>query len=52
MDLEVLTRILRKAGELMGQTRPLLERLASSADRVHAAVRGQLWAMHEVIKPL
>jgi hypothetical protein len=49
---EVLVRILREVGELMVQTRPLLEMLASSADRVTQRARGQLWAMHEVIKPL
>lgn len=49
---EVLTRILKEVGTLMVQTRPLLERLASSADRVTQRARGQLVAMHEVIKPL
>jgi hypothetical protein len=49
---EVLVRILREGGELMVQTRPLLDALVSSADRVTQRARGQLWAMHEVIKPL
>jgi hypothetical protein len=49
---EVLTRILREVGELMVQTRPLLERLGSSSERVIQGAWKQLVAMHEVIKPL
>jgi hypothetical protein len=49
---EVLTRILREVGEVMVQTRPLLERLGSSSERVIQGAWKQLVAMHEVIKPL
>ena len=49
---EVLTRILREVGELIVQTRPLVERLEASADRVMQRARMQLMAMHAVIKPL
>ena len=49
---EVLTRILREVGELMVQTRPLVEGLAASADRVIQRARARLAAMHEVVKPL
>jgi hypothetical protein len=49
---EVLTRILREVGELIVQTRPLVERLEASADRVMQRARMRLMAMHEVIKPL
>ena len=49
---EVLTRILREVGELMVQTRRLVEPLGSSSDRVTRRARAQLVAMHEVIKPL
>ena len=48
----VLTRILREVGALIVQTRPLVERLATSADRVIQSARARLLAMHEVIKPL
>ena len=49
---EVLTRILTEVGALIVQTRPLVERLATSADRVIQSARARLLAMHEVIKPL
>jgi hypothetical protein len=49
---EVLTRILKEVGALIVQTRPLVERLAPSADRVIQSARARLLAMHEVIKPL
>jgi hypothetical protein len=49
---EVLTRLLREVGELMVQTRALLERLGSSSERVIQGAWKQLVAMHEVIKPL
>lgn len=49
---EVLTRILTEVGALIVQTRPLVERLATSADRVIQSARARLMAMHEVIKPL
>jgi hypothetical protein len=48
----VLTRILTEVGALIVQTRPLVERLATSADRVIQSVRARLLAMHAVIKPL
>jgi hypothetical protein len=49
---QVLTRILREVGELMVQTRPLVERLATPSHRVIQRARSRLVAMHEVIKPL
>ena len=49
---EVLTRILTEVGALIVQTRPLVERLETSADRVIQSARARLLAMHEVIKPL
>jgi hypothetical protein len=49
---QVLTRILREVGELMVQTRPLVERLEASPDRVMQSARSRLKAMQEVIKPL
>src|SRR5215831_10012731 len=49
---EVLTRILKEVGTLIVQTRPLVERLETSADRVMQSARSRLLAMHEVIKPL
>lgn len=49
---EVLTRILKEVGALIVQTRPLVERLETSADRVIQSARARLLAMHEVIKPL
>lgn len=49
---EMLTRILKEVGALIVQTRPLVERLATSADRVIQSARARLLAMHEVIKPL
>ena len=49
---EVWTRILREVGELMVQTRPLVEGGATNADRVMQGARARLAAMHEVIKPL
>ncbi len=49
---QVLTRILTEVGELMVQTRPLVERLGTSWDRVIQRARSRLMAMHEVIKPL
>jgi hypothetical protein len=48
----VLTRILKEVGALIVQTRPLVERLATSADRVIQSARARLRAMHELIKPL
>jgi hypothetical protein len=49
---QVLTRILTEVGELIVQTRPLVERLGTSWDRVIQSARSRLMAMHEVIKPL
>src|SRR6266550_1824128 len=49
---QVLIRILREVGELMVQTRPLLQRLGTSADAGIQRARSRLMAMHEVIKPL
>ena len=48
---QVLTRIMGEVGELMVQTRPLVERLAMPSDRVIQSARSRLMAMHEVIKP-
>ena len=48
----LLTRILREVGELMSQTRPLIERLETSSDRVIQSGRARIVAMQEVIKPL
>src|SRR5687768_17684297 len=44
---QVLTRILTEVGELMVQTRPLVERLATSWERVIQSGRSRLMAMHE-----
>jgi hypothetical protein len=49
---EVLTRIVKEVGELIGQTRPLVEALGTSTDRVIQSARSRLMAMHDVIKPL
>jgi hypothetical protein len=49
---QVLTRIMREVGELMVQTRPLVERLCLRSERVIQNARSRLVAMHEVIKPL
>jgi hypothetical protein len=49
---QVLSRILTEVGELMVQTRLLVERLGTSWDRVILRARSRLMAMHEVIKPL
>jgi hypothetical protein len=49
---QVLSRILREVGELMVQTRALVERLVTPPDRVIQSARSRLMAMHEVIKPL
>jgi hypothetical protein len=49
---QVLTRIMREVGDLMVQTRPLVERLATRSERVIQRARSRLMAMHEVIKPL
>jgi hypothetical protein len=49
---QVLTRILTEVGELVVQTRPLVERLGTRWGRVIQSARSRLTAMHEVIKPL
>src|SRR5262245_50278258 len=49
---QVLTRILGEVGELMVQTRPLIERLQGHSDRVIQSSCLRLLAMHGVIKAL
>ena len=49
---QVLVRLLTEVGDLMVQTRPLVERLESSGDQVIQSARSRLMAMQEVIKPL
>src|SRR5918994_1673707 len=49
---QVLTRLMREVGELMVQTRPLVEHLATRSQQAIQGVRSRLMAMHEVIKPL
>jgi hypothetical protein len=49
---QVLTRIMREVGELMVQTRALVERLGTQSERVIQNARSRLVTMHEVIKPL
>ena len=49
---QMLSRRLTEVGELMVQTRPLVERLGTRLDRVIQSARSRLMAMHEVIKPL
>jgi hypothetical protein len=49
---EGLTRILKEVGALIVHTRPLVQRLETSAERVIQRARLRLMAMHEVIKPL
>ena len=49
---EVLTRLLKEVGALIVHTRPLVQRLETSAERVIQSARLRLMAMHEVIKPL
>ena len=49
---QVLSRIMREVGDLMVQTRPLVERLGTQSERVIQRARSRLMAMHEVIKPL
>jgi hypothetical protein len=49
---QVLTRIMREVGELMVQTRALVERLATQSERVIQNARSRLVTRHEVIKPL
>jgi hypothetical protein len=49
---EVLTRILREVGQLMVETRPVLERWAQSPDRVIQNATATLASMHDVIKSL
>ena len=48
---EVLTRRLTEVGALIVHTRPLVQRLETSAERVMQRARLRLMAMHEVIKP-
>src|SRR5882724_853417 len=49
---QLLTRILREVGQLVGLTRPLGERLGQSCDRLTQHATATLGAMHEVIKQL
>jgi hypothetical protein len=49
---QMLTRIMREVGELMVQTRPLVERLSMRSERMIQHARSRLMAMHEVVKPL
>jgi hypothetical protein len=49
---QVLTRIMREVGELMVQTRALVERLVTQSERVIQNARSRLVTRHEVIKPL
>jgi hypothetical protein len=49
---QVLTRLLTEVGQLMGQTRPMVARLAQSRDRVTPSATATLGAMHEVAKRL
>jgi hypothetical protein len=49
---QVLTRLLGEVGEVMGQTRPLIERLQGHSDRVIQSSRLRLLAMHGGIKVL
>jgi hypothetical protein len=49
---EVLTRILREVGTLIGQTRVIETAVAGHSDRVIQSARSRLLAMHGVIKVL
>ena len=49
---QLLTRILREVGQLVVLTRPLVERLGQSCDRLTQHATATLGAMHEVIKQL
>ena len=48
----VLIRILTEVGQLLVQTRPLVQRLGASGDRVTQSVTATLSAMHKVAKGL
>ena len=49
---QVLTRLLTEVGQLVVDTRPMVERLGQSRDRVTQSARATLVAMHEVAKRL
>jgi hypothetical protein len=49
---EVLTRILREVGTLVGQTRVIATTVKGSSDRVIQSARCKLVAMHDVIRVL
>ena len=49
---QVLTRLLTEVGQLVVYTRPMVERLGQSRDRVTQSARATLVAMHEVAKRL
>jgi hypothetical protein len=48
----VLTRLLTEVGQLVVDTRPMVEQLRQSRDRVTQSARATLGAMHEVAKRL
>jgi hypothetical protein len=49
---QVLTRLLTEVGQLVVQTRPLVERLSQSRDRLTQGAVAMLGAMHKVAKTL
>ena len=49
---QVLTRLLTEVGQLVVSTRPIVERLRQSRDRVTQSARATLGAMHAVAKRL
>jgi len=49
---QVLTRLLTEVGQVVVHTRPMVERLAQSRDRVTQSARATLGTMHEVAKGL
>ena len=49
---QVLTRLLTEVGQLVVDTRPMVEQLRQSRDRVTQSARATLGAMHEVAKRL
>ena len=49
---QVLTRLLTEVGQLVVQTRPIVQRLGQSRDRVTQRATATLVAMHEVAKRL
>jgi hypothetical protein len=49
---QVLTRLLTEVGQLLGQTRPIVTRLAQNPDRLMQGAIATLGSMHEVAKEL